>query len=33
MSIKGRLELCEVFRIEWQTKMRSKFLTLPADLH
>lgn len=33
MRIKGRLELCEVFRIEWQTEMLSEFLTLPADLH
>lgn len=32
MSIKGRVELCEVFRIEWQTEMLSEFLTLPADL-
>jgi adenylate cyclase len=27
------LELCEVFRIEWQTEMLSEFLTLPADLY
>jgi adenylate cyclase len=33
MRIKGRVELCEVFRIEWQTEMLSEFLTLPADLH
>lgn len=33
MRIKGRAELCEVFRIEWQTEMLSDFLTLPADLH
>ena len=33
MRIKGRTELCEVFRIEWQTEMLSEFLTLPADLH
>lgn len=33
MRIKGRVEPCEVFRIEWQTEMLSEFLTLPADLH
>lgn len=33
MRIKGRVEPCEVFRIEWQTEMPSEFLTLPADLH
>jgi hypothetical protein len=33
MRIKGRVELCEVFRVEWQTEMLSEFLTLPADLH
>ena len=33
MLIKGRAELCEVFRIEWQSEMLSEFLTLPADLH
>lgn len=32
MRIKGRVEPCEVFRIEWQTEMLSEFLTLPADL-
>lgn len=33
IRIKGRLEPCEVFRIEWQTEMASEFLTLPSDLH
>ncbi len=33
MRIKGRVEPCEVFRIEWQPEMASEFLTLPADLH
>jgi adenylate cyclase len=33
MRIKGRVEMCEVFRIEWQTEMGSEFMTLPADLH
>lgn len=33
MRIKGRVEPCEVFRIEWQPEMLSEFLTLPADLH
>jgi class 3 adenylate cyclase len=33
MRIKGRVEPCEVFRIEWQSEMLSEFLTLPADLH
>ena len=33
MRIKGRVEPCEVFRIEWQTEMLSEFLTLPADLY
>lgn len=33
MRIKGRVEPCEVFRIEWQAEMLSEFLTLPADLH
>ncbi len=33
MRIKGRMELCEVFRVEWQSEMLSEFLTLPADLH
>ncbi|WP_372657040.1 adenylate/guanylate cyclase domain-containing protein [Hydrogenophaga sp.] len=33
MQIKGRVESCEVFRIEWQPEMLSEFLTLPADLH
>lgn len=33
MRIKGRVEPCEVFRIEWQKEMLSEFLTLPADLH
>ncbi len=33
MRIKGRVEPCEVFRIEWQQEMLSEFLTLPADLH
>lgn len=33
MRIKGRVEPCEVFRIEWQTEMLSEFLTLPGDLH
>ena len=33
MRIKGRVEPCEVFRIEWQTEMLSEFLTLPANLH
>ena len=32
MRIKGRVEPCEVFRIEWQPEMLSEFLTLPADL-
>src|SRR5690606_18149502 len=32
MRIKGRTELCEVFRIEWQPEMLSEFLTLPGDL-
>lgn len=33
MRIKGRVEPCEVFRVEWQPEMLSEFLTLPADLH
>ena len=33
MRIKGRVEPCEVFRIEWQPELMSEFLTLPADLH
>ncbi len=33
MRIKGRVEPCEVFRIEWQPEMLSEFLTLPSDLH
>lgn len=33
MRIRGRVEPCEVFRIEWQIEMASDFLTLPADLH
>lgn len=33
MRIKGRVEMCEVFRIEWQTELASEFMTLPADLH
>lgn len=33
MRIKGRVEPCEVFRVEWQQEMLSEFLTLPADLH
>ncbi|MFP5466129.1 MAG: FHA domain-containing protein [Gammaproteobacteria bacterium] len=33
MRIKGRVEPCEVFRVEWQAEMLSEFLTLPADLH
>ena len=33
MRIKGRVEPCEVFRIEWQTEMLSEFLTLPGDLN
>jgi adenylate cyclase len=33
MRIKGRVEMCEVFRIEWQNEMGSEFMTLPADLH
>lgn len=33
MRIKGRVEPCEVFRVEWQPEMQSEFLTLPADLH
>lgn len=32
MRIKGRAELCEVFRIEWHPEMLSEFLTLPGDL-
>ncbi len=32
MRIKGRVESCEVFRIEWQSEMLSEFLTLPGDL-
>lgn len=30
--IKGRAEPTEVFRIEWQTEMKTDFLTLPGDL-
>ena len=33
MRIKGRVEPCEVLRIEWQPELMSEFLTLPADLH
>ena len=33
MRIKGRVEPCEVFRVEWQSEMLSEFLTLPGDLH
>lgn len=33
MRIKGRVEMCEVFRIEWQNEVGSEFMTLPADLH
>lgn len=33
MRIKGRVEPCEVFRVEWQPEMLSEFLTLPAELH
>ncbi|MDO9482497.1 MAG: adenylate/guanylate cyclase domain-containing protein [Hydrogenophaga sp.] len=32
MQIKGRVEPCDVFRIEWQPEMLSEFLTLPSDL-
>lgn len=33
MRIKGRVEPCEVFRIEWQPEMPSELLTQPSDLH
>ena len=33
MRIKGRVEMCEVFRIDWQNEVGSEFMTLPADLH
>ncbi len=33
MRIKGKVDPCEVFRIEWQLDMQSEFLTMPADLH
>lgn len=33
MRIKGKVDTCEVFRIEWQADMQSEFLTVPADLH
>jgi class 3 adenylate cyclase len=33
MRIKGKVDPCEVFRIEWQLDMQSEFLTMPAALH
>src|SRR5690606_2619699 len=33
MRIKGKVDACDVFRIEWQLDMQSEFLTMPADLH
>jgi adenylate cyclase len=33
MRINGKVDPCEVFRIEWQADMQSEFLTVPADLH
>ncbi|MBL0919293.1 MAG: FHA domain-containing protein [Hydrogenophaga sp.] len=33
MRIKGKVDPCEVFRVEWQLDMQSEFLTMPADLH
>lgn len=33
MRIKGRIEPCDVFRVEWQPEMASELMTLPADLH
>ena len=33
MRIKGRVEPCEVFRVEWQSETASDLMTLPADLH
>lgn len=32
MDIRGRLEACMVYRIEWQNEMLSDFFTLPASL-
>jgi len=32
MTIRGRAEPCEVFRIEWQPEVLSEFLTLPSGL-
>lgn len=33
IRIKGKVDPCDVYRIEWQLDMQSEFLTVPADLH
>ncbi|RZJ12831.1 MAG: FHA domain-containing protein, partial [Haliea sp.] len=32
MEIRGRHEVCVVYRIEWQTEVMSEFFTVPASL-
>lgn len=32
IRIKGKVDPCDVYRIEWQLDMQSEFLTVPADL-